>query len=121
MFGHKKNETTLSNSDITSLVGENCIIEGNITATAYLKVDGQVLGNLQIDGGIILGESGRIQGNLKSGEVIVYGQIDGDVSASHLQLKNTASITGNIQAQVLQIDPGAVYQGTISMQPKTSS
>lgn len=118
MFGHKKSEKTLSNTDITSLIGENCTVDGNITAAAYLKIDGKVLGNLTIEGGVILGENGYIKGNIKSDEVIVYGRIDGDVYASNLQLKNTAAILGDIEAQTLQIDPGATYQGTVSMQAK---
>ena len=118
MFGHKKTETTLDDSDISTLVGENCTVEGNITATAYIKIDGKVLGNLNVEGGLILGESGYIQGNINSGEVIIYGRVEGDVHANSLQLKNSAAILGNIEAKVLQIDPGAVYQGTVTMQTK---
>ena len=118
MFGHKKSENSLSNSDITTLIGENCTVEGNITAAAYIKIDGKVLGNLNIEGGLILGENAYIKGNIKSNEVITYGRVDGDVQSNSLQLKSSAAILGNIETQTLQIEPGAVYQGTVYMQEK---
>jgi cytoskeletal protein CcmA (bactofilin family) len=116
MFGHKKSDANLANNDNITLIGESSTVEGNIVAKAYVKVDGKIIGNLNIEGSIILGENGCIKGNISSGEVIVYGRIEGDIHADNLQLKASAVITGDIEAKTLQIDPGAVYQGSVTMQ-----
>ena len=119
MFGKK----TTDNIDhtITTLIGEGCTIQGNITSKAYIKIDGKIIGDLTVEGGVILGENGHITGNVRSNEVIAYGKIEGDVHADSLHLKSSCSILGNIETQSLQIDSGAVYQGGVTMQKSHSN
>lgn len=118
MFNNKKSNGSSNSGDhpITTLIGETCVINGNIDTKAYIKIDGQVLGDLIVDGGVILGEKGYIKGDIRSNEVIAYGRIDGHVYAGNLQLKSSSSIAGNIETTTLQIDPGAIYQGSVTMQ-----
>lgn len=117
MFGHKKNDSkTLTEHNSLTIIGEHCTIEGNISSKTALKIDGMVLGNINIDGNVILGEKGHIKGDINSKEAIIYGQIDGNLNAQKAQLKASAKIAGNINTESLQIDPGAHYQGTVTMQ-----
>lgn len=120
MFGKKTTDGHIDHT-ITTLIGEGCIIKGNISTKAYIKVDGQIIGDLTVEGGVILGEKGQITGNIRSNEVIAYGKIEGDVQADSVHLKNSASIQGNIETKSLQIDSGAVYQGGVSMQKNNTS
>lgn len=123
MFNNKKSNGSSSSGDhpITTLIGESCVINGNVDTKAYIKIDGQILGDLIVDGGVILGEKGYIKGDIRCNEVIAYGRIDGHVFAANLQLKSSSSIAGNIETTTLQIDPGAIYQGSVSMKQTASS
>lgn len=116
MFG-KKNETFL-NIDHTALtlIGEHCTIEGNITSKTSLKIEGTVLGHLNIEGQVILSDKSRVTGDIHGAEVTVYGNIEGNIHAKSVQLKSSARITGNINTASLQIDPGAIYHGNVTMQ-----
>lgn len=116
MFGKKDHTDNNIDRTYTTLIGEDCIINGSITSKAYIKIDGQVLGDLNVDGGVILGEKGYIKGDIRSNEIIAYGRVDGHVHANSLHLKSSSSINGNIETKTLQIDPGAVYQGSVAMQ-----
>lgn len=120
MFGKKTTDSNIDHT-ITTLIGEGCTIQGNIASKAYIKIDGKILGDLTVEGGVILGEKGHITGNVRSNEVIAYGKIEGDVHADSLHLKSSCSILGNIETQRLQIGSGAVYQGGVTMQKSHSS
>ena len=117
MFNHKKTaDLNLSNANISTLIGEGCHIQGNIRAKNSIKIDGHIQGNLTIEGSVIIGEKSHVQGDIQCADLVVFGRLDGNVAVRQLQLKQTAQIYGNIEAQILQVEPGAVYQGSVSMQ-----
>lgn len=124
MFNNKKN-TSMSVSthtaNISTLIGEGCQIKGDVSAKNSIKVEGHIQGNLSIDGSVIVGEKGVIQGDVRCADLIVFGRLEGNINTHQLQLKQTAHTQGNIEVQTLQIDPGAVYQGTILMKAHTGS
>lgn len=122
MFNNKKTaDLSLSNANISTLIGEGCHIQGNIHAKNSIKVDGHIQGNLTIEGSVIMGEKSHVQGDITCADLIVLGRLDGNITARQLQLKHTAQIYGNIEAQILQVEPGAIYQGSVSMQAPSSS
>ena len=122
MFNNKKAENlSITNTNINTLVGEGCQIKGDIRSKNSIKVDGEIQGHLNIEGSVIMGENSRIQGDIHCEDLIIFGRLDGNIIARQLHLKNSAQIYGNIEVQVLQVDPGAVYQGSVLMQSSTSN
>lgn len=103
-----------ASENITTIIAEDCTINGGIDCKAYIKIDGQALGGV-VSGGIVLGQKGYIKGDAKAKEIIVYGKIEGGVFADHLILKSTAVISGNIQIKSLQVESGAMYKGNVTM------
>ncbi|MDR2123142.1 MAG: polymer-forming cytoskeletal protein [Flavobacteriaceae bacterium] len=116
MFNKRKGESLeLSTENITTIIAEDCKIEGTIDCKAFIKVDGQALGGINSVGGVILGQKGIVRGDIKTKELIVYGKIEGDIYADNLTLKSTSSIIGNIQVKSFQVETGAIYRGLVSM------
>jgi len=116
MFSSKKkeNEITITSTNITTLIAEDCVIEGSIESKACIKIDGKVLGDVN-SGGVILGQKGYVKGNVRTKELLVHGTIEGDAYAENLIMKATGVVLGNIQVKTLQVDTGAVYKGNVSM------
>ncbi len=124
MFNHKKNNAmsvSAHTANINTLIGEGCQIKGDMSAKNSIKIEGHIQGNLSIDGSVIIGEKGVVQGDVRCADLIVFGRLEGNINAHQLQLKQTAQTQGNIEVQTLQIDPGAVYQGTILMKVHAGS
>ncbi len=117
MFNKKTNDVSinLNTSNISTLIGEGCEFKGDISAKNSIKVEGHIQGKLSTDGSVIIGEKGRVQGDIHCADLLVCGHIEGNISAHQLQLKQTAHIQGNIETQTLQIEPGALYQGSVTM------
>ena len=115
----KKDKVALDLQSISTLISEGCIIDGNLKAPAFVRIDGQVTGDVKVDEGLILGEHGTIVGNVSTKELVVYGTINGDIEVNSLDIRATGKITGEIRTQSLAVENGAVYNGNLSMTQNT--
>lgn len=111
----KKEKVALDMQSISTLISEGCIVDGNLKAPAFARIDGQVTGDVMIDEGLIIGEKGSIRGNVTTKEMVVYGSVVGDVQATSLEIRTTGKITGDIRTQTLGVEQGAMYDGNLSM------
>ncbi|MXO33076.1 MULTISPECIES: polymer-forming cytoskeletal protein [Apibacter] len=122
MFNKKKGAAlNLSTENITTIIAEDCKIEGNIECKEFIRIDGQTLGNVNSTCGLVVGQKGSVKGDIRTKELIVYGQIDGDIFVDNLSLKNSGSIIGNMQVKSFQVENGALYKGTVSMDQNNST
>jgi cytoskeletal protein CcmA (bactofilin family) len=116
IFSSKK--PNLSEQNISTLIGEDCVINGNIRAKDYMRIDGTIEGNATIDNGLILGAKGVINGDVKAQEIIVYGTINGNLYSEKLEIKSSGRIKGTITTQKIEVEIGAIYNGSITMHPE---
>lgn len=121
----KSQKTASSTSSVApsddTLIGTQCRIQGDIFSQQSIKIDGQITGNVQAGGMVIVGENGVINGDIRSHELMVFGKVEGLVEVDKLQLKNTAHVTGNIRTKSLLVEEGAVYAGDIRMDQKPAT
>ena len=111
----KKDKVALDMQTISTLISEGCVLDGNLKAPAFARIDGQVTGDVTVDEGLILGEKGVINGNVITKEMVVYGIIKGNLQVQSLEIRATGKISGEIKTQVLVVENGAVYDGSLSM------
>jgi cytoskeletal protein CcmA (bactofilin family) len=111
----KKDKVALDLQSISTLISEGCILDGNLKAPAFARIDGQVTGDIMVDEGLIIGEKGTILGNIVTKEMVVYGTVTGNLQVNSLEIKATGKITGEIRTQTLMVENGAVYNGSLSM------
>lgn len=102
--------------NIESLISPGVEIKGNITSQGSIRIDGYVEGNLNIKGDLILGEKGKIKGEVKAENIIIAGKIEGRASAgTRLEIAATGAISGDINATTLIIDEGGLLDGNSRM------
>jgi len=83
-------------------------------------VYGEVQGDCDIEGTLVLGEGGRWRGNIRARNVVIAGQVEGDIQAeTKLELTRTAVVRGKISSPVVAIARGAVHDGSIRMTDQT--
>jgi cytoskeletal protein CcmA (bactofilin family) len=114
VFG-KKDKVALDQQAISTLISEGTVINGSITAPAVARIDGQVNGDITVTEGLILGEKSNITGNIITKDIVVYGNVSGDIQAESLEIKATGKITGQIKTQTLMVETGGVYNGQLTM------
>ena len=111
----KKDKVALDLQAISTFIAEGAAIDGNLKAPAVARIDGQVIGDVNIAEGLILGEKGSIHGNVSTKDMVVYGVITGNINVESLEIKSTGKINGEIKTGALLVETGAIYNGTLSM------
>lgn len=105
----------LRNNRLESLVGVDAQFDGNLVVKGTIKVDGRVVGNIDVDW-LILGEKSFLQGNVNAGGVDVGGKIEGNITAREIvSIHSKGYIKGDIKTAKLTVDEGGIIDGMIAM------
>jgi cytoskeletal protein CcmA (bactofilin family) len=101
------------------VVGKGTEIEGNVSFTGGLHVDGVIKGDVvsasQDDKATLtLSDFGSIEGNVKVSNALLNGTVIGDVIATHrVELAPKARITGTVTYALLEMSMGAEVNGKL--------
>lgn len=102
--------------DLDSLIGENIKIIGKIEGQGNLRIDGFVEGDIDYDGNIVVGESGKVYGNIKASDISLAGTIHGNVdSKTKLVILSTGTLIGDIQVTSFIVHEDAKFDGSCKM------
>lgn len=112
------NRNSKPQNRIDSLIGAGTRIEGNVSFTGGLRVDGEIKGNVIADSSkpstLVLSEQSRVEGEIKVTHLVVNGTIIGPVNASeYLELQAKAKVTGDVHYKTLEIQLGAIVEGKL--------
>ncbi len=123
MFGRKSNKPQ---NRIDCLIGAGTMIEGNITFSGGLRVDGHVRGNVLAaedkPGTLVLSEQARIEGEIRVSHVVINGTVVGPVHAvEYVELQTKSNVTGDVHYRTLEMHLGAVVQGRLVYQAEGKS
>ena len=122
MFGRKKG---FSAARIDTLVGQGTEINGDLVFSGGLHVDGKIKGNVIAEEGstaiLILSEFGRIEGEVKVPNMVLNGEIEGDVYGStRVELAPKSRIKGSVYYNLIEMSIGAEVNGGLVHQPQGS-
>ncbi len=105
-----------SEGSAINLIGSGTQINGDISSTGDVRIDGTLTGNISLQGRLVIGPNGKVEGNVTCQNADISGEIKGKINVSEiLALKNTAKILGDIATGKISIEPGAVFTGTCNM------
>jgi cytoskeletal protein CcmA (bactofilin family) len=118
MFKKNKKQQSLDidKQEISTIIGEDYTLTGELQGTSVIRIEGKIIGNVNVDSGVVLGEKGVIEGNITSQSVIIYGTVNGNVKTTQLEIKKSGYVSGDITTDSLEIELGAKYNGKLSMQ-----
>ena len=113
-----KSKASKPQNRIDSLIGSETRVDGNLTFTGGLRVDGQVCGNVsEVEGQpstLVLSEQGRINGVIRVSHVVVNGTVVGPVHAvEYAELQGKSRVTGDVFYKTLEMHMGAIVEGKL--------
>ena len=112
----KSGESVAVQEKIGTLIGTGTIFTGDIVVQDTIRVDGTINGNCTCKGTLILGEEGRITGNITAVNIFISGHVKGDiVSSGKLEVLSAGRVTGDISARKLVVDEDAYFDGRCTM------
>lgn len=104
--------------EVETTLGADTSFKGTLTFERPLKIDGKFEGELSTRGSLIVGQSGEVHADIRSGNVVVDGKVSGNIVAEgKVQLNPTASLIGDIKAARLAIAEGATFVGHCDVNP----
>lgn len=110
----KSKNNTDSPEKLNKLV-EGVTVNGDLVLSSSFRLDGVVTGNIKCDSKFVLGETGKLKGNLSCMEAEIEGVVEGDIKIENLlTLRKTANIQGTIESVRLVIEDGAQVGGNVS-------
>lgn len=111
----KYNESEAISANI-NLIGGGTEITGDITSNGDIRIDGVHTGNITTRGKIVIGETGRIKGEINCKNADISGVVDGKITVSELiALKSSSRVTGDISTSRFSVEPGARFTGYCNM------
>ena len=104
-----------SSSPIESTIGSNTHIKGDIQGDGGLRVDGIVEGNIELTGNLVVTESAKIRAEIKANNISVAGAVQGNVTATRVEILDTGRVWGDLSVKSLLINEGAYFRGQTFM------
>ena len=100
-----------------NILGPGAVVKGEILVNGDFRCDGTLNGTIQCKGKIVVGPTGRIDGEIQCQNADFSGEVTATVRVAELlTLKETARFSGEITTGKLAIEPGARFSGTCKME-----
>jgi len=112
----KKNNANFEAPDRLNRFVEGTKLIGELITESSIRIDGEIVGNIDCAGKVLIGENAIIKGNLICAEADIEGTVEGDIKIDGLLvLREKARITGNIDTSKIEIHQGAIFSGNCVM------
>jgi cytoskeletal protein CcmA (bactofilin family) len=106
-------------SNNLNIIGFGSEIKGEVSTNGDIRIDGTLNGNITVKGKIVIGETGRIIGNIFCKQCDVIGYVEGNITTQDLlSLKVSSNVVGDMICTKLSIEPGAKFSGKCDMNQK---
>ena len=116
------NNTNETSNQSINIINEGTIIKGDVIANGDMRIDGELLGNINAKGRLVIGPNGKVDGEINCSNIEVSGYVKGKINVSEmLTMKASAKIHGDLVAGKLSVEPGSLFTGTCSMGDKKLS
>ncbi|HRB72233.1 polymer-forming cytoskeletal protein [Flavobacterium sp. WV_118_3] len=100
----------------TNRIVEGTTIKGDIISQADFRLDGNLIGNFNSTGRLVIGPAGSVTGDIKCNTADIEGKFNGKIEVTDmLSIKSKASIKGEVIVGKLAVEPGADFSATCVM------
>lgn len=101
---------------VISIIGPGMHVTGECTTDGTIRIEGTVQGAVRAGKAVVVAREGAVDGNVITQDAVISGRVQGLVVAeSRLELQATCHIEGEIRARRMQLEEGAILNGTVQM------
>ena len=97
---------------VNTLIAPGTFIKGDMHLEGFIRLDGDIDGNIDTSGKIIIGKNARVRGNITALAAVINGIVEGDIVAPEgVQLFSTASVRGDIVTKKISVEENVFVPG----------
>ena len=102
---------------ISTFIGADASIDGNIEFKGTIRVDGAVKGKISSNSGtVVVGEKAVVNAEVHVNVAVIMGELNGTINAKErIEVYPPGKVGGDIHAPVISIEPGGVFNGNCEM------
>lgn len=105
---------------VISIIGPGMKVIGDCETDGTVRVEGIVEGAVRAGKAVVVGKEGLVEGDISTQDAVISGRVVGTVEAqSRLELQATCRIEGQVRARRMQLEEGALLNGTVEMGEET--
>jgi len=110
------NKETVSSGIAHNALAIGTYVKGNIKAEEDFRIDGKLDGNIECNGKVVVGPQAEVNGNIQCQNTDLLGIVTGNITIYETaSLKSSVQFTGEIVAKFIDIEAGAIFNGTCKM------
>jgi cytoskeletal protein CcmA (bactofilin family) len=95
-----------------TIVGQGAKLEGTVVSAGSLRIDGQVKGQVNADGDVMLSPQGIVEADIRAQNVSIAGRFKGSIVVKgRAEIMRGGRVDGNVTSKTLVVEEGAVFQG----------
>lgn len=106
-----KHSRTETSPTIATLIAKGCHASGQIKVEGDIQIDGFIEGRIDVQGTLVVSESGRIKGEVFSNKLVINGMVEGECTASNIEVLAKGRLNGKVACHELCIEPGGKFIG----------
>jgi cytoskeletal protein CcmA (bactofilin family) len=105
------------------MIGSSIVIKGTVTGDEDLLIEGKVEGTIDLNSNVVsVGQSGRVSADINAKIVNIEGEVTGDITGNEMVvISKSGNVRGNIVAPRVTLEDGAIFKGSIDMDPGETS
>lgn len=116
MFRKSSSKSSSFSSAINTMVGKGSSLKGDLKVDGFLRLDGDLIGNVKCTERVVIGSDARMKGDIIAQEVVVAGAFVGDIIAhSKVKILSTALVMGTIRTKRMEVEEDAIFDGLLSV------
>ena len=99
-----------------TILAQDVEIKGTVTFKSSLTINGILDGEVASEGTLVVNPTARVTATIATRDYVSFGEVEGDVTASgQITLKKGSVHTGNLVTSKIEIEPGANFNGSLTM------
>jgi len=103
-----------------TIIGQGAKLEGTVVSAGSLRIDGQVKGQVNADGDVMLSPQSSVEADIRAQNVSVGGNFKGSILVKgRAEIARGGRVDGNITSKTLVVEEGAIFQGQSIMDQQT--
>jgi cytoskeletal protein CcmA (bactofilin family) len=108
-----------ANSGRAAVIGPGIYINGDISGNENLIVEGKVDGKISLDANQVdIGQNGKVNADITAKVIRIAGEVHGDLTGTEkVVISRSGNVHGNIVAPRMTLEDGAIFKGSIDMDP----
>jgi cytoskeletal protein CcmA (bactofilin family) len=105
-----------------TIVGQGAKLEGTVVSAGSLRIDGQIKGQVNADGDVVLSPQSAVEADIRAQNVSVAGRFKGSIVVKgRAEIARGGRVDGNITSKTLVVEEGAIFQGQSIMDQQTQA